>query len=234
MSSQTPILCLHAALGSKKQMLPIQQLLIDNYNYPCKILNFEGHGGRPSDRAFSIDYFTENVRIFLIKEKIPQVHIVGYSMGGYVAVNLAKKHPGLVGKIITLGTKVAWDATTAASEVKKLNPDLIEEKVPKFAAYLGKVHGATNWKNMLKKTAAMMLDLGNGAALTETDLQEVAQAVFVGVGSQDNMVTVEESTWFADHLQQGNLHVFEDFQHPIERNDMAVFAAAIHAFIQQS
>ena len=54
-------------------------------------------------------------------------------MGGYVALQLANKHPKYVQKIITLGTKFAWDKETAAKEVKMLNPEKIEEKIPAFA-----------------------------------------------------------------------------------------------------
>jgi pimeloyl-ACP methyl ester carboxylesterase len=51
-------------------------------------------------------------------------------MGGYVALKTAVLHPGRIEAIVTLGTKFHWDPENASNEVRMLNPEKIEEKVP--------------------------------------------------------------------------------------------------------
>ena len=47
---------------------------------------------------------------------ITRADIFGYSMGGYVALHAARRHPERIGSIMTLGTKFAWDTPTAEKE----------------------------------------------------------------------------------------------------------------------
>ena len=66
----------------------------------------------------------------------------------------------IINSIVTFGTKFNWSKEAAAKEVKMLNPEVIEEKVPKFAQMLKDTHAPNDWKTLLHKTAAMMKGLG--------------------------------------------------------------------------
>ena len=126
------ILLLHGAIGAMDQLSDLENDLADSFF--VHRINFSGHGGSPlSDDPFSIKLFAEDVLLFLDKEQIETIHIFGYSMGGYVAMYLAKHHPQKIKKIITLATKFAWDVTIAANEIKMLNAEKIEEMLPQFA-----------------------------------------------------------------------------------------------------
>ena len=138
------LLLLHGALGSKVQLRPLKQILEQKFN--VFDLNFEGHGDVYSEQDFSIDLFASNVRDFLKEQNLENTHIFGYSMGGYVALHLANHKPSLVNKIVTLGTKFDWNPEGAAREIKMLNPEKVEEKIPAFAGYLNKLHSALSWK----------------------------------------------------------------------------------------
>lgn len=52
-----------------------------------------------------------------------------------------------------LGTKYNWNEATAAREVKLLNPAVIQEKVPAYAAILKERHGSENWQEVLHATS---------------------------------------------------------------------------------
>lgn len=128
------LLLLHGALGSKQQFAELKKQLSDEFE--LYDLNFDGHGGSTTDEAFSIALFTQNALAFMDAQGLEQVAIFGYSMGGYVALNMALKHPNRVRQIITLGTKFDWTIESASREVKMLNPAVIEAKVPHFAQKL--------------------------------------------------------------------------------------------------
>ena len=91
------ILLLHGAIGAADQLSRLKEELADSFSVLC--LNFSGHGGSAfADEEFSIHLFASEVITFLDKKKIDSTHIFGYSMGGYVAMYLAKNHPQKIKK----------------------------------------------------------------------------------------------------------------------------------------
>ena len=220
------LLLLHGALGSKDQFDCLKNNLC--HSYEVVDYNFSGHGGKPfNSNLFSIDRFSDEILIFLKKKKISKVSIFGYSMGGYVALNLALKFPEKIERVFTLGTKFQWNPELAAKEVQMLNPKIIEAKVPKFATILQKRHAPNDWKNVLSRTAQLMTELGEGKAIPLTDFSRIKQLVIIGLGEDDNMVSKEESTLVSNLLQNGKLVLFKNFKHPIEQTDVKVLADRI-------
>lgn len=209
----TDLVLLHGALGSKVQLEELKTLL--QTHFTVHTLNFQGHGDLVSDEPFSIRLFVENVLDYLNKNDIQTCAIFGYSMGGYVALKLAQEHPARVDRIVTLATKFAWSPEIAAKETALLNPAKIEEKVPKFAAALAQLH--TDWKTVMLQTAGCMTDLGNQPSLAETDFHEITIPVSLLLGSEDNMVTREETQAVAQHLPDAYVELIDGWQHPIER-----------------
>lgn len=223
------ILLLHGAMGTKEQLRGLKKKLSSEFE--VHDLNFEGHGDRLSTKKFSIQLFTQNVVDYLKENQLDKLHLFGYSMGGYVGLNLAKEHPELVEKIITLGTKFNWTKEIAEGEIKKLNPEKIAEKVPAFASKLASMHSHNNWKEVVIKTANMMHELGNGKKLTQKELEVISHEVLIGIGNKDQLVSIEESQKSADVLSNGNLVIIEDFHHPIEQINEEKLQSIITQFI---
>jgi len=223
------LLLLHGALGSKNQFDELKEIL--QQNFEVFAMNFEGHGGLPVENKFSIDLFSNNVLAFLKENNLEKIHVFGYSMGGYVAMNLAVNHPTLISKIITLGTKFNWTSEGVEKEVQLLNPGIIEVKVPKFAHQLAEIHSDDNWKIVMQRTADMMYGLGNGKKIQLHQLEKVKQDVLITVGGKDVMVTIKESESVAEVLVNGELLVIDEFQHPIEKVDKQKLASIIYNFI---
>ncbi|MFK7948209.1 MAG: alpha/beta fold hydrolase [Saprospiraceae bacterium] len=224
------IILLHGALGSKTQVKKLKKLLSNRFNVYS--LNFDGHGGKSCNTDFSIDLFTNNTIEFIKENQLKNTHFFGYSMGGYVALNLALKYPNLVNSIITLGTKFNWTKEAAKKEVKMLNPTIIEQKVPHFAEQLKAVHSPNDWKILMQKTANMMLEIANQERLTTADLKQINHRVLIGIGSLDKMVTIEESENAANVLPNAKLKIIDNFYHPIERNNYEILAKIVVEFIE--
>ena len=217
-----PLLLLHGALGSAAQFDTLrQELSADRVVFAP---GFPGHGGQSTDTEFSIACFAESVLGFLDKHNLPQVDIFGYSMGGYVAYWLARQRPERVGRIITLGTKLAWSPETAAQETAMLNPEKIAAKVPAFAQMLADRHAPADWQVVVRKTADVLHNLGNGAALGPDNFRAIACPVVVGLGEADNMVTREESEQVAAWLPNGRFEVLPGVKHPFEQVDQKMLA----------
>lgn len=220
---KTKLLLLHGALGSQKQFSRITSLLKDSFD--VYTLNFEGHGGVPANEDYSIPLFTTNVIQFLDKNKLQKVEVFGYSMGGYVALNLAKNYPDRVGAVVTLGTKFNWTKESAANEVKMLRPDIIEKKVPHFAKKLQEEHHPLDWKGVMNNTAQLMSNLGNGLAFDANDYKSISNPVILGIGTKDVMVSEEETRLVFQELPRASMVVLENLPHAIEKIEPTIIAS---------
>ncbi len=212
------LLLLHGAIGAKDQLEPLKQQL--SSQFIVHSINLSGHGSEALPEYFSIEQFAKDVIAFLDKHAIPTINIFGYSMGGYVALFLAKNYPDRVKKVMTLATKFLWTPEIAQQEVKMLNPQVIAEKLPAFAKTLESRHQPNDWKEVLQKTAAMMLKLGELNTLSLTDYPSIEQPVLITIGDKDSMVTLEETIAVYRQLKNAEFMVFPNTQHPIEKVDV--------------
>ena len=173
-----PVLLLHGALGSKTQLDPLK-VALEASGKTVYSLNFSGHSGESFRHDFGIETFAGDVLRFMEAQGLKIADIFGYSMGGYVALWLAHQHPSSAGRIVTLGTKFDWTPESAEREVKKVDPQKIEEKIPAFARILQHRHAPNDWKELLHKTAAMMTTLGHKHLLTMKVLESINHDVSV-------------------------------------------------------
>ena len=210
------LLMLHGAIGSSSQLEPFAEMLKNTFE--IYLWNFSGHGGKeiPAD-PFSIKMFAEDVLYFIDKNKLSGIDVYGYSMGGYVALYIARHFPGKIGRIFTTATKFNWTYESSLKESKLLNPETIIGKIPAFAKELEQRHSPQDWKVVLNKTAEMMINLGNDPELNSEDFESIDNEILLSVGDRDNMVTIEETVDVYRKLKKGSLLVIPDTHHPIEK-----------------
>ncbi len=224
-----PILLLHGALGTAKQLEPLVQQL---GNFPdVRSLTFYGHGEAAAPAGgYQFDAFAKNILQYLDDNDISQADIFGYSMGGYAALLFALKHPGRVGKIATLGTKLVWTPEGSSKEVKMFDADKLEAKVPAFAAQLKALHGEANWRAVLSATAKMMLSLGTEPQLKKEDYQTLKHEVLLCIGDKDHTAGLEDTVSTFMLLPNAQLWVLPATPHPIDRVDVATLANGLKNF----
>jgi len=212
-----PIALLHGALGSASQLEPLNKVLEEKGRMVYS-LNFSGHSGRPfSENGFGIDVFANDVLSFLNQENIDSVDLFGYSMGGYVAIWLAHQHPSRIRNVLTLGTKFDWSPESAEKEIKKLDAEKIQAKIPAFARILEHRHAPYDWKNLIAKSSEMMYDLGQKPLLTEEIFSTLPNTIDILLGDQDDMADRVYSETVAGWLSHGAFHLLENTPHPIEK-----------------
>jgi len=208
-------LLLHGAIGSQKQFTAIAENISSQYT--IHRLNFSGHGGSAIKSDFNIALFMKDVEDYIRNHNLQKLTIFGYSMGGYVALKLAATGVNYIEKIITLGTKFDWSEAATAKELKMLNPDKIEEKVPKFAATLQKEHEGEDWKEVVRQTAKMMQQLSTHDQLTKQELKNITIPVRLGLGDSDKMVSETETKWALQLLPNADFVQLKDSPHPLMR-----------------
>jgi pimeloyl-ACP methyl ester carboxylesterase len=223
------VLLLHGAIGSSAQLDNLVTALQNDYD--VHTLNFPGHGGSELPTHFSIPLFANYVKEYLLQQQLEKVIVLGYSMGGYVGLYVAKEHPELIEKVITLATKFEWNEAVAAKEIKMLQPDVIEQKLPVFAKTLSVRHAPQDWKEVLLKTQEMLEALGKKNALNITDYTAIQIPVLVLLGDRDKMVTLEETVAVYKALPHAQLGVIPNTTHPIEQLDSSLLAIHLKRFI---
>lgn len=144
---------------------------------------------------------------------------------------LAKKQPELLGKIITLGTKLKWTKEISEKEILNLNPETIRQKVPKFAEVLLKMHG-NQWENLLLKTAELMIGLGEKNRLTLNEYKQINNKVLLILAEHDKMVSVEETIQVCEQLPYADFFKLLNSSHPIETADLKLLIKIICDFLK--
>lgn len=227
-----PLLLLHGALGSARQFEQLAAQLEPYYD--IHTINFSGHGGVPFSRnGFNVQVFAAEVLEYLDQHQLDFVHIFGYSMGGYVAMYLARHYPEKIGRVMTLGTKYNWNEATAGKEVKQLNPVLIAEKVPGFAQLLAERHSPNDWKEVVLRTAQLIEDLGHQSLLKAQDYAQIASPCMLLMGDRDNMVSFSETVEVYRSLPEAQMTILPDTAHPLEKADVPLLAYFIKRFTTQ-
>ena len=225
------LLLLHGALGSKDQFQSLVHLLKETFQ--VHTFNLPGHGGLPlPDNEFSIELFSEQVARYIQDMNIEKANVFGYSMGGYIAMYLAKQMPDKVNKIVTLATKFYWDEKTATKEVKLLDGKIIQEKLPAFAEQLQKRHAPVDWLTILDKTTELLINLGNRNTLQPEDYTSITTPSLVLLGDRDKMVTLEETLAVYKQLPNAQFGVLPGTPHIFEQVNLSLLAYLIKRFLK--
>lgn len=224
-----PIIFLHGALGTSDQLKHLAERF--ESEEPVHLMNFEGHGSESiPDRSFRMEHFVENVIDFMDQYTIEQADFFGYSMGGYVAMMLAKDHPDRVGKVATLGTVLKWSSKVAEREVKFLNPDKIREKVPAFAEELENRHPA-GWEIVAAKTKDLLLDLGKNPRISDSEWSSISHKVRIHTGDRDATAGIGQSLDVCKKLSNGELMVLPGTPHPVEKSNLDLLVCSLQDFL---
>ena len=226
------LLLLHGALGSTAQLAKLATQLSEHHE--VLLMNFSGHGTDPATTGYSIPAFANDVLKFLAASNIKKIIIMGYSMGGYVAMYLAAHHPEIVTSVITLATKYQWTPEIATREIKMLDAGTITTKLPDFACMLEERHSGIGWKNVLLQTADMMTAMGQNNPLKVTDLAGISHPCLIMLGDKDKMVSLAETVEVFNGLPNAQLCILPGTRHPIEQLDVILVAAVVNKFLSTS
>ena len=82
-----PLIILHGFLGSSDNWRVMSKRLARQFKVYC--LDLRNHGGSPHSQSMNYAAMTDDLREFFVSEHIDQAHLIGYSMGGKVAMQFA-------------------------------------------------------------------------------------------------------------------------------------------------
>ncbi|GGI08753.1 alpha/beta fold hydrolase [Egicoccus halophilus] len=109
--SGTPVLLLHGLGANKVSFLPLLDGLADAHEVHALDLPGFGKSDKPlpTGKRYTMAWMADVVHGYLVSTGLRRVHVVGNSMGGRIAVELAMRHPETVASVVGLGAAVAFD-----------------------------------------------------------------------------------------------------------------------------
>jgi len=229
MADRTPVVLLHGALGSRSQFAPLASAL--ESRCAPHAFDFLGHGGSTLTGPLTVERLVEQTADYVRTHGLAPVALFGYSLGGYVALQLAATQPELVRAVATLGTKLEWEPKVAERMVGLMDPAAMAARVPKFAAALQLAHSAMGWERVCAETRDMLTSLGERPLLTRGAYAGIAQPVRLMIGDRDDTLTLEETVAAYGLLPRGELEVLPATGHPIARVDVERLSTSLASFL---
>ncbi len=107
-----PVLFLHGFLGCKEDW---DRIIFElKKEYACYSFDLPGHGNAPCSEDWEKDIFQH-----LDKEGISKLHVVGYSMGGRLAMRLIQKEPKRFAKKVFLSAHLGLTSSDEKNKRKE-------------------------------------------------------------------------------------------------------------------
>ncbi len=138
------------------------------------------------------------------------VLIWGYSLGGYVALELERQSPSRCWAIWMHATKFFW----SDDEINTFRSSF-DSKVIALARKeaLEKLFG-NRWLELAKRNSQLFEDIVE-FGLSLDDIDEIRLPVLVSVGDQDDLVAAEEVEQLADELIMGEPQIIPGVRHSL-------------------
>jgi pimeloyl-ACP methyl ester carboxylesterase len=154
-----PLILLHGGLGAISMFGPNLPALAEHRQVIA--VDLQGHGRTADiDRPISTEYIAEDIAALIRHLNLERPDLMGYSLGGGVAVLVAIRHPELVGKLVMVSTPIRRSAfypeilgqqgqvTAEAAEAMK--------QTPMYQLYASIAPAPEDWPRLLSKMGDAM------------------------------------------------------------------------------
>lgn len=153
-------------------------------------IELQGHGHtRFSDRKLSFPTLASDVEGVMNYLKVDSADVVGYSMGGYVAYQLAIQSPKRVTKLVIISStyKSSGWQPEITNAFKNMKPELFDNS-PMKAAYDAVAPDKTKWTKFIEQMIAFA---GVPFNLGETNIAKITSPVLLIAGDNDGLDKIE-------------------------------------------
>lgn len=123
--SGPPVVAVHGLGGTKGSFLPTVAALAGGFRVIAPDLPGFGDSDKPLAAAYDARYFAAVVVDLLDALDIERAHLIGNSLGGRVALEVAMSHPDRAGRLALLAPSLAWKRQrTLAPLLRIVRPEL--------------------------------------------------------------------------------------------------------------
>ena len=136
--SGRPLILLHGGLGSGEMFGPVLPMLAERHQVVA--VDLQGHGRTADiDRPFDIRLMAGDIAALIDHLRLDTPDVVGYSLGGGVALQTAVKHPAKVRRLVIVSANMRPDAIYAEMRTQQgqVNAAAVEfmKETPMYQLY---------------------------------------------------------------------------------------------------
>ena len=190
-----PLILLHGGLGTItmfEQILP--SLAESRQVIPIEL---QGHGHTADiDRPLSFEWMADDVAALITNLGLEQADLLGYSLGGGVALQTVIRHPMLIHKAVIVSAPYKRDGwyPEVLAGMTSINAELAKTWVgsPMHQAYASVAPKPEDWPML----AAKMSDLLKQGYDWSADLSAVRMPIMIVVGDADGVRTAHAVEFF--------------------------------------
>ena len=179
-----PLLLLHGAYMTVDTLGPILPGLAESRQVIA--VELQGHGHTADiDRPITYEQMADDAAALLAHLGVNRVDVVGYSMGGGVALQLAIRHPGVVRRLVVASASYRLDGmpTVALQMFPSITPELFAGS-PMEEAYLRHAPNPGAFPTLVEKLKR--LDTTD-FAWPDDDIRGIAAPTLIIVGDSDGV-----------------------------------------------
>jgi pimeloyl-ACP methyl ester carboxylesterase len=104
-----PLILLHGGLGSGEMFGPVLSALAERHQVIA--VDLQGHGRTADvDRPFDLGHMADDIAALIDHLGLDRPDVVGYSLGGGVAIHTAVRYPEKVGRLVAASVYIRDDA----------------------------------------------------------------------------------------------------------------------------
>ena len=152
-ASATPLVLLHGGVGGIAMFGPNLPVLAEER--PVIAVELQGHGHTADiDRPLRYELMADDIAALVAQLRIPKVDIMGYSLGGGVALQTAIRHRAIVRRLVIVSRQIKssgfFPEVVAAFEQMGPETGAVMKRSPLAAMYPN-----VNWETLFAKVGEM-------------------------------------------------------------------------------
>jgi pimeloyl-ACP methyl ester carboxylesterase len=251
-SDAPPLVCLQHFRGNLDNWDPalVDRLAIDR---EVILLDNRGVGASTGVVPDNVDDMARDALRFIDALGLGQVDLLGFSLGGCVAQEMALARPRLIRRIVLAGT-----APRGAPRIHRWSDDVyalaaqdaLDPKRFISLFFSGSQESRAKGMQFLERISARTVDRDEPTDVTTRDAQlaaltrwgipdpsklarlaAITQPTFVAVGDADQLMITQNSHLLADHLPNSQLRIYPDSGHGFLDQYPEQFADHVRAFL---
>lgn len=243
----TPLLLLHGMWCDRRMFDPMAAELVRVG--PVLAPDLRGHGESSQARGWDLEDLARDMVELLNSLRIPAADVVGFSLGGMAALQLALHWPERVRRLVLVSTTGSVEGPVRQAELRVLGGVLrrldgetrLLDPVPQwvFAPEFRDRHPevVSAWlavvRRMPGESLAYALDVAGARPDLSARLADIPHPALVLVGARDALLPPEESRRLAEGLPAGRLVSLEGAGHALPLERPHEVAALVREFVQE-
>ncbi len=199
------------------------------------VVDLRGHGrtNNPSG-VLQLEALSNDLLALIETLGLGKAMVCGYSLGGYIGLHHAIRHPGHCARLVMHATRFFWNTDVAREMERDLDAVALRQRSPHTAGRLQREHspgnGPDGWSSLSRAAKGLVRDLAT-RGLTQEMLALVDIPVLVTAGEQDVTVPGSEAERLARALPGGSVRTIPGASHPIGTVPTAVFLHEVVPFL---